>query len=143
MTRDETRAIEWDCAQVLTQFFNHFDAWRYGEMADLFAPDGVWHRMGKALRGRPAIMDALNARSRTQTVRHVVTNLQVDAQDAASAEFVLYVTAYQHDSGTKPSAPPKIRAPYLLLVVPGTMTKIGQDWRIASMAMNREFEFEG
>jgi hypothetical protein len=141
MTREDARAIEWDCAQVLTRFFNHFDAWRYDAMAGLFAPDGVWHRMGKQLRGS-AIVETLNARSRTQVVRHVITNVQVDVTGETSAEFVLYVTAYQHDTGTKPTAPPKIRAPYLLLVVPGQMTKVGDDWRIASMAMNREFEFE-
>ena len=52
MTREAERAIEWDCAQVLTRFFNYFDQWRYEDMADLFAEDGVWHRQGRALAGR-------------------------------------------------------------------------------------------
>jgi hypothetical protein len=47
MTREAERAIEWDCAQVLTRFFNDFDQWRYQDMADLFAQDGVWHRQGR------------------------------------------------------------------------------------------------
>ncbi len=46
-----------------------------------------------------------------------------------------------HDSGTKATKPPKITSPYLLLVVPGTLVKLGDDWKIASMSMNREFEF--
>ncbi len=50
MNRDEARAIEWDCAQILIRFFNEFDARHYGEMVALFAPDGVWHRQGRALR---------------------------------------------------------------------------------------------
>jgi hypothetical protein len=25
ITREHARAIEWDCAQVLTRFFNYFD----------------------------------------------------------------------------------------------------------------------
>jgi hypothetical protein len=140
LSRDAVRAIEWDCTQVLTRFFNAFDQWRYDDMAAMFAPDGVWQRAGKALQGA-AILLALNARSRTQTVRHVVTNIEVNVADASSADFMLYVTAYMHDSGVKAINPPKIQSPYLLLVVPGTLVKIGDDWKIASMSMNREFEF--
>lgn len=140
ITRDTARAIEWDGTRTLTRFFNYFDQWRYDDMAALFAPDGVWHRQGKALRGE-AILAALNTRSRTQTVRHVITNIQVDIVDDTVADFVLYVTAYMHDTGTKPLSPPKIRAPYLLLVVPGALVKVGDDWKIAHMSMNREFEF--
>ena len=46
-----------------------------------------------------------------------------------------------HDSGTKATKPPTIQSPYLLLVVPGTMVKVGDDWKIAGMSMNREFEY--
>ena len=141
LPRDAARAIEWDCTQILTRFFNLFDQWRYEDMVELFAPDGVWHRLGKALQGRAAIISALNARSRTQTVRHVVSNVQVDVTDAASAEFLLYITAYIHDTGSRPLEPPKIRSPYLVLVVPGALVKVGEDWKIARMTMNREFEF--
>ena len=95
MTRDEARAIEWDCAQILIRFFNEFDGWRYREMVALFAPDGVWHRQGRALRGAEAILAVLAQRSTTQTVRHVVTNVQVTALDADTAKSLLYVTAYQ------------------------------------------------
>ena len=140
ISREMARAIEWDCARTLTQFFNWFDQWRYDDMVALFAPDGVWHRQGKALRGQ-AIKDALDVRSRTQTVRHVITNTQVDVVDAATAQFILYVTAYVHDSGVKAVTPPKIQSPSLLLVVPGGLVKVGDDWKIAHMSMNREFEF--
>jgi hypothetical protein len=141
MDRDTARAIEWDCAQTLTRFFNYFDQWRYEDMADLFAPDGAWHRQGKALQGKDAIVAVLNTRSRTQTVRHVVTNVQIDVADAMTAEFLLYVTAYIHDSGTKPVGPPTIQMPALLLVVPGQLVKWGEVWKVASMSMDREFVF--
>lgn len=142
MDRELARAIEWDCAQLLTRFFNDFDLWRYDAMADAFAPDGIWHRMGKASQGRAAILETLNARSATQSVRHVVTNIQIDVKDDRSADFVLYITAYQHDTGAKPTAPPKIRGPSLVLSVPGRLTKAGATWKIAEMSMNRAFEFE-
>ena len=110
-------------------------------MADMFATEGVWHRAGKALQGKDVIVAELNKRSRTQTVRHVITNVQVDVKDEASADFLLYVTAYIHDSGEKATKPPKIQMPSLLLVVPGQMVRRDGAWKIASMSMNREFEF--
>lgn len=142
MTREAERAIEWDCAQVLTRFFNYFDQWRYEDMADPFAEDGVWHRQGRALAGRAAILAALAERSTTQRVRHVVTNLQIDVVDPDTAASLLYVTAYRHDSGAKQTEPPRIRAPYLLLVVPGRLRRTEAGWKIARMEMNREFQFE-
>jgi hypothetical protein len=142
MIREAERAIEWDCAQVLTRFFNYFDQWRYQDMADLFAADGVWHRQGQALTGRAAILAALAERSTTQRVRHVVTNLQVDVLDSDTAASLLYVTAYRHDSGAKQTEPPRIRAPYLLLAVPGRLRRTLAGWKILRMEMNREFEFE-
>ena len=74
LSRETTRAIEWDCTQLLTRFFNAFDAWHYDEMAAMFAPDGVWHRASQELQGATILL-ALNARSCTQRVRHVVTNI--------------------------------------------------------------------
>ena len=142
LSADDARAIEWDCTQVLIRFFNYFDQWGYREMADLFAPDGVRHRQGKALRGRAEILAALDARSTTQRVRHVVTNVQIDVVAADAATSLLYLTAYMHETGAKQASPPRIRAPYLFLVVPGRLVRTGAGWKIASMEMNREFEFE-
>ena len=68
-------------------------------------------------------MAALEQRSTTQTVRHVVTNVEVTALDVDRAKSILYVTAYQHDTGEQATAPPVIRSPSLLLVVPGELVR--------------------
>jgi hypothetical protein len=140
--RDAIRAIEWDCGQVLTRFFNYFDRWRYADMVELFTEDGVWHRQGKALQGRPAILAALAARSTTQRVRHVVTNVQIDVLGPDLANSLLYVTAYMHDSGAPQTEPARIRAPYLILTAPGRLARTDEGWKIAYLEMIREFEFE-
>ena len=111
LSAEDVRAIEWDCTQVLIRFFNYFDQWRYQDMADLFASDGVWHRQGKALRGRAEILAALDARSTTQRVRHVVTNVQIDVLAADAAMSLLYLTAYMHDTGAKLPGPPASARP--------------------------------
>lgn len=140
--RAAARATEWDCARLLIRFFNAFDAFRYDEMAAMFAPDGVWHRQGKALTGRDAIRAALRERSTTQTVRHVVTNIDVTVSGADRAEFLFYLTAYAHDAGAAPDGkPPVIAAPFLLLTVPGSCVRIGGQWHIADMTMDRTFVF--
>src|SRR5262249_1989469 len=106
MNRDAARAIEWDCAQLLIRFFNEFDAWRYREMVKLFAPEGVGHREGGAVGGPVAILAALEQRSTTQTVRHVVTNVEVTALDEDPAKSLLSARPYQHDAGGGATAPP-------------------------------------
>lgn len=141
LPRDRARAIEWDCAQLLVGFFNAFDAWRYQDMVASFAPDGVWHRQGKALRGADDILAVLNARSRTQVVRHVVTNVHLTVIDDSHCDSRLYVTAYVSDTGSKTAEPPKIAAPSLLLDVPGKLLRTDEGWHIASLTMTRVFVF--
>jgi hypothetical protein len=111
-------------------------------MVALFAPDGVWHRQGRALRGPEAILAVLEQRSTTQTIRHVVTNVEVTVLDADTARSLLYVTAYQHDTGEQATAPPVIRSPSLLLTVPGELVRTDDGWKISSLTMTRVFEFQ-
>jgi hypothetical protein len=138
----DERAAQWDCTQLLIRFFNAFDAFRYDEMASLFAPDGVWHRQGRALAGRAAILAALGDRSPTQTVRHIVTNVEIAVTGRDVARSLLYLTAYSHDSGAAPREPAEIAAPSLLLTVPGSLVRTNDGWRIASLTMTRTFVFK-
>ena len=61
MDRDQERAIEWDCAQVVNKFYCSLDARRYDDLVNCFTPDGVWKRQGNELQGRDAIMAAMHA----------------------------------------------------------------------------------
>lgn len=140
MGRDAERAIEWDCGQVLLRFYDAFDAWDYDGMAALFTEDGVWHRAGKALKGREAIVAEMHRRPTTQVIRHVVTNLIVDVDDAEHAKARLYLTAYRHDDGETRVVPAPMRGPVLLLVVDADLVRTTEGWRIVRQTMSREFE---
>ena len=96
MQAEIRRAIEWDCTGVLLRFYRCLDESRYDELADLFAPDGVWHRFGKRRTGREDILRALHERPAAQTTRHIVTNVLVDAREH-EASATLCVTAYRHE----------------------------------------------
>lgn len=134
-------AIEWECSHLLVRFYDHFDRWNYEEMVALFMPDGVWHRAGKVLAGRAAIVEELQKRSTTQKVRHVLTNLLVNVHDAAHADAQCYLTVYRHDSGTKSEMPVTVRSPDLFLVVTASLMATDEGWRISKQVMKREFEF--
>jgi len=138
--RDAERAIEWDCEQTLLRFYDAFDAWDYEGMAALFTHDGVWHRAGKALRGRQVIIAEMHRRPTSQVIRHVVTNVIVEAQDAVLAHARLYLTVYRHDAGEPRVVPAPLRGPALVLVVTAKLRLLSEGWRIAEQTMNREFE---
>ena len=42
MTRDEERAIEWDCQKVWRQYYHYVDQKEYEKAAQLFTPDIDW-----------------------------------------------------------------------------------------------------
>ncbi|MCW5643108.1 MAG: nuclear transport factor 2 family protein [Rhodoferax sp.] len=143
MERDAARAIEWDCSQTLLRFYDRFDRWDYEGMLDLCTMDGVWQRAGKELRGRDAIVSELKQRSRTQTVRHVLTNILVSAVDPAHANASCYLTAYRHDDGRmgNDDVPPVISLPAMLVLVTAQMLHSPQGWQISRQTMRRVFNF--
>ena len=104
MERSEARAIEWDCSQTVQAFYAALDEKRYEDLANLFAEDGVWNRLGKDLVGPRAIVDAMSVREDWVTV-HVLTNLAVTVVSPTEAHTHQYVTLYRHE-GVAPDAGP-------------------------------------
>ena len=93
MTRDEARAIEWECARLIAHYANLNDAGRWAEVAALFAPDGRLARPSSPdvfIEGREAILAAFLARP-ARTTRHICSNIVVEVAgpDDASAESAM------------------------------------------------------
>ena len=63
MDRENARAIEWDCAKLVHEFYCALDDQRYSDLANLFAPAGVWNRLGIDLIGPHAILQAMTSRA--------------------------------------------------------------------------------
>lgn len=91
-TREQARAVEHDCARRVLDFYAAFDRGDYRAMARMFTAEGVWHRAGKALSGA-GIVTELERRPASQRVRHIVTNVRVDALDADHAQADFCITA--------------------------------------------------
>lgn len=110
MDRNDQRAIEWDCTRLLIRFYSLLDEKRYEALADLFADDGVWVRLGQELVGGPAILAAMSERDDWLTA-HLVSNIRIDIIDADTVDTTQYVTLYRHEGrgeaeGPAPVAPP-------------------------------------
>ena len=114
MDREEQRTIEWDCTQLLIRFYGLLDEKRYEELAELFADDGVWVRLGKDLVGGPAILAAMSERDDWLTV-HLVSNIRIDIIDADNVETTQYVTLYRHEGTTANDGPAAVVPPLGIL----------------------------
>ncbi|MER2537035.1 MAG: nuclear transport factor 2 family protein [Rhizobiaceae bacterium] len=141
LTRDEERAIEQDCQKVLLSLFHAVDEFDYETAISLFVEDGTWHRLGKPYTGHEALRKELNARSPTQVIRHVATNIIVTVIDADHAESVLYVTTYKHDDGVKHDGAVNIQTPLRLGVVRDRLVRRPEGWRIQEQGLQFVFEF--
>lgn len=143
MLREQQRQIEWDCCATLTRFYDLFDRWDYPGMTALFMPNGLWHRAGKVLAGRSAILEEMSHRPTNQKVRHVLSNLLVDVVDERHAVLRGYITVYRKAGCDARDQEVAIEAPSLLVLVDAALERCGNHWLIARQVMQREFVFSG
>lgn len=139
--REQERMIEWDCIAALTRFYDLFDRWNYAGMAALYTPDGRWHRAGKELVGREAIVTELELRPKTQKVRHMLSNFLVDVVDEKHACLRSYLTVYRHENSTPNASAALIHAPSMLLLVTADFEKVSAQWLISKQLMQSESIF--
>ncbi|WP_251864464.1 nuclear transport factor 2 family protein [Achromobacter sp. Marseille-Q4962] len=93
------------CRDQIMAFYRDLDENRYEDLAGRLSPDGVWHRQGKALAGRRAVLDALALRSRTQRIHHLIVNLMADRQGDGRCVMRAYMLVVRHDSGAPLQGP--------------------------------------
>lgn len=140
MDRSLERDIEWDCQRVMLRFYDEFDRGDYAAMVEMFAPGGVWHRAGKAL-AKDQIAAELELRPARQRVRHVLSNILVEARDHDHADLRCYLTAYRNPDIDRPQQQQRLRAPYLFLQVTASLERHSGRWYLKEQVMRREFEF--
>ena len=127
--------------QTVLAFFDHLDERRYEELLSLMAADAVWHRQGKRLQGHAQIRAALQERSNTQRIRHLVTNLLQRSVSSDEARFSHYMTALRHDDGQTHTGPVTIQGPFRMSLVDTRLQRLGGVWCVAEQAIVTEFEF--
>lgn len=83
----DRRAIEWDCARLISLYAQLNDAARWEEVAALYAPDGLMTRPtapDAPIVGRDAILAAFQARPPRVTC-HICSNIVVTVESACRA----------------------------------------------------------
>ncbi|MES2185669.1 MAG: nuclear transport factor 2 family protein [Pseudomonadota bacterium] len=112
---------EWQCANLLARFFQFLDEQRYDDLAALFTEEGKWHRQGKVLVGNYAILQALQARSKSLFVRHVLSCPAVTLVGDNRATVSAAVTVYAAPWDTNPVLPLLCQGPHSVLNTTATI----------------------
>jgi hypothetical protein len=142
MDRNEERAIEWECQQILTRFCLYSDTRQYEKLVNLFTPDGVWHRLGEALAGHEMLRTAMEARPLDAMSRHVITNVLVTVIDADHAESISYKSIYRNEEGELLEKPVPLNGPKWVSVYADSFLRTDEGWRITRKEGTTLFERE-
>lgn len=130
MDRNAMRAIEWDCTRLVTEFYGALDEKRYEDMANLFAPDGIWNRLGVDLKGPAQILAAMTSRADWLTA-HLVTNVRVKILSDTRAETTQYITLYRHEGWSPEKGPAEVVLPLGVLKHNDEHVLVHGEWKIA------------
>lgn len=122
------------CERLLVRLFHCLDARDYEGVAACFDDDSLWLRQGKELRGPAQVLEALQARSATIHVHHLLSNIDVRMTDANHAESIAYMTVYRSDTGKPPRFPVAMHGPDLVAVCTGEFRCAADDWRVTRLA---------
>lgn len=128
MDRETERAIEWDCAQLLTRFYMLLDEKRYDELANLFAEDGSWVRLGEELIGPQNIVAAMAEREDWLTA-HLVNNIRIDVIDADNVETTQYITLYRQEGMAVADGPAPVVLPLGILRHRDKLVRVDDVWK--------------
>lgn len=126
------------CERVILRFTAAFDANDLEGMLTEFAPDGVWCRQNGVIHGHDGLRAMMAVRPPGLLVRHVITNLRVEAMAPGSARCASYVTVYRHDNGGEPPAP--LVRPSLVGGYHDVLTQNGQDWLLSGRSVSIDFK---
>jgi hypothetical protein len=140
MTREEERAIEWDCQKLWRQYYHHVDQKEYEKAAQLFTPDIDWRSVVN-LKGRDEIVQALYGALGDGTIRHVLTNMVVNVIDENHAEARTYNTIY-YTRGVKIEErddPIAFEGPHRLSDCEAEFERTEEGWRISHRQTDQVF----
>lgn len=132
MDREKRQAIEQDCRQVVLRSARYLDVGNFPAFANLFTTDAIWARHDHNLQGREDIRAFLQARGQQNIVRHIVSNLLVEATDLFTANSVAYVMNYQSaGEANETNLPAPLDLPHLIGEWHDRLERTDEGWRIA------------
>lgn len=97
LNRSVEREIEWDCARVICQYYQHVDRNEFDKAVLLYTPKVRWEVMGVRLIGRGALQKGLVGALTGATIRHIVTNTVVNVLNVNHADVRFYLSIYYEE----------------------------------------------
>lgn len=122
------------CQQALVRLFHRLDARDYEGVVAQFEPDALWIRQGQQLKGPEQMLKALQARSPTIHVHHILHAIEVERVDEARAKSTAYMTVYRTDTGKPPRFPLPMQRPDLVLVCAAEYRRNAEQWRLTRLS---------
>lgn len=119
-----------DPAQTVIRFFRALDDREYRTLAALLAPDGAWHRQGVELRSEADILAAMDRRSPTMRIHHLLTNVLAEPHGDDEAEVTAYMLVVRHDSQAEPAGPSPLSGIESIRTTRARLRQTPQGWRI-------------
>jgi len=104
-----------DAEQLIVRLYNALDAHEPEKIGRCFAPDGVWHRQGKALQGPVAVIRETSERPKTRTTQHVLSNFDMEMDHRDGFQVRYYLTVFRHDATEVATDPVPVSMPFALL----------------------------
>jgi ketosteroid isomerase-like protein len=135
MSADPRQAIE----DLVLNFFMCLDTSAFEALVDCMAPDGVWHRQGKVLRGRDMILAAMAERGPDVRTAHMVTNFQLMSVEESSATARFYLAGYRYDGSVTEGAPAPMEVPFSIGLYQCRCTRVGDQWKIGDLRATPRF----
>lgn len=102
------------CSQAVMRFYAALDFGDIEGVSALMAPDGIWHRQGKILKGPADVLAALRERPAGRVTAHLVNNLVIDlAPDGLEATARYMLLVFRHDRSAPSTNPAPIASSLL------------------------------
>jgi len=102
-------------------------------LAGRMAADGVWHRQGKVLNGRGAVLEALSARSKTMRIHHLISNLFADQADENRCVMRGYMLVVRHEPGRRLEGPAPLSGIENIRTTHVELARVNGAWLIVQM----------
>ena len=127
-TSDGNPAIEAACTKMTLRFYRYLDTREHDAVAASFAPEGVWHRQGVALKGPAEVLAAMHKRSPQRSTAHVLSNVWAEALDPDHARVHYYLS--MREAIAKSGGPTRHLRTGGVLYGTDTYVRLADGWRI-------------
>jgi hypothetical protein len=121
------------CRNQVMGFFRDLDDSDYDRLVSRMTADGVWHRQGKVLNGRDAVLQALAARSKTMRIHHLISNLFADTVGDDRCVMRGYMLVVRHDAGRPLQGPAPLAGIENIRTTHVELARVDGAWLIARM----------